>query len=130
MFVISFFLPACNLPHSTDPGFNGYDCAKTALILAFEHGDSDTKSRLLKVGMFVSDLLNLFVILYLIPRMRGRRVIAGCMMLSMVATWIVFFFFPLVPLIGHVLWIAGALLILSPELVKRGSPAQAAPDPA
>jgi hypothetical protein len=38
----------------------------------------------------------------------------------MVATWIYFALMPLVPLVGHVLWIVGALMILAGEVIGRG----------
>jgi hypothetical protein len=37
----------------------------------------------------------------------------------MAATWVFFFHSHLVPLIGHFLWIAGALTILLPEVTGR-----------
>jgi hypothetical protein len=46
--------------------------------------------------------------------------VAGIIVLFIAATWVFFHLYPMVPLIGHVLWIAGILLILAGELMGQG----------
>jgi hypothetical protein len=55
-----------------------------------------------------------------------RRIVAGVIVLFIAGTWVFFALFPLVPLVGHVLWIAGILLILAGEALGRGRAGSAA----
>jgi hypothetical protein len=45
--------------------------------------------------------------------------VAGLIVAFIAGTWVLFAIIPLVPLIGHVLWIAGILLILAGEVMRR-----------
>jgi hypothetical protein len=118
LFAIAFLLPSCNLPHSHDAGFRGYECAKIAFSLVVDPGDTKP-SIFLRICLILSDLLNLSVVLYLIPGPRWRRAVAISMAISAAATWIFFVSFPLVPLIGHFVWVLGALLVVTPEFASR-----------
>ena len=44
-----------------------------------------------------------------------RRIFAAIIVLCMIGTWVLFSQQHLVPLTGHFLWIAGALLVIVPE---------------
>jgi hypothetical protein len=48
----------------------------------------------------------------------ARRVMGVVVLVCMAATWTFFAQQKLVPLLGHFLWIAGALLILLPEALS------------
>jgi hypothetical protein len=48
-----------------------------------------------------------------------RRVFAVAIVLCYVATWVFFAQAPMVPLVGHYLWVLGGLLILAGELVGQ-----------
>ena len=62
--------------------------------------------------------LILFYLVFLIrPRLVWtRRIMGGAIVVFMVATWTYFALVPLIPLIGHVLWIAGILMMLAGEV--------------
>jgi len=62
----------------------------------------------------------LYLIFLLFPIFRWpRRIVAGVILLFILGTWVFFAVYPLVPLVGHFLWIAGILLILAGEAFMR-----------
>ncbi len=72
----------------------------------------------------MSGWINPFVLLYiglsLAPKFaRLRRFLAMAILVCMVATWIFFAIDKMIPMIGHVLWIVGALMILVAEVAGR-----------
>jgi hypothetical protein len=50
---------------------------------------------------------------------KTRRVLATGVVLCLVATWAFFALAQMVPLVGHYLWAAGALLIVAGEIVPK-----------
>ncbi|MGA7342307.1 MAG: hypothetical protein WBE72_24635 [Terracidiphilus sp.] len=48
-----------------------------------------------------------------------RRVVGAIILLCMAATWTFFALEKLTPLVGHLLWVAGALLIVAPGAVSQ-----------
>jgi hypothetical protein len=68
---------------------------------------------------WINPLILLYLILLVIPKfLWPRRIVAGVIALFIAGTWVLFALVPLVPLVGHVLWITGILLILSGEVFK------------
>jgi hypothetical protein len=80
------------------------------------------------ICLILSGWVNPLVLLYLFfciwrKFVRTRRVLAVAILICFVATWIFFVKAPMVPLIGHFLWVAGGLMILAGEVGRLG-PAQ------
>jgi hypothetical protein len=123
IFAVSFFLPACRDMKTGAIGragiMRGYECAVDALTWGFAY-----LWHLHPIGplLLLSDLINLLVPAYLFfsfatDRKVARRRIAMFTLACMVATWSSLVFFKLVPLVGHFLWIAGALLVIVPQWI-------------
>jgi hypothetical protein len=130
LFVVAFFLPAVR-PGGTDTGpgsspMVGWSCA---LIAAASTGGIfhleaawQGKDAAGAICLILSGWVNPLVIFYLAfsiwPRfVLIRRVLAVAILVCFVATWVYLFKAPMVPLIGHFLWVAGALMILAGEIV-------------
>ena len=112
VFVAAFFLPAVRDPGSVPgPGSRpllGWSCAlfaaaSTGTILHW----STTQSTKETVGSIWRRMVVI------------RRVFAVAIVLCYVATWVFFAQAPMVPLVGHYLWVLGGLLILAGELVGQ-----------
>jgi len=126
IYVAAFFLPACR--QATTPGagapeiYKGWFCAWVTLVNSFSGAIWHSKDFL----AILSGWINPLVLLYLLFLISGklvwpRRIAAAGMVLFMIATWIYFYLAPLVPLIGHDLWIAGVLLMIGGEVASRRS---------
>ena len=121
LFIVAFFLPAC---HDTDSGslvhasrFVGWECAWLSISMIFDSGT--IRSPLFFA--FLSGCINPLIVMYLLLNLTSRfatvrKAISVAVLLCMVSTWVFFAVAHFVPLIGHLLWIVGALLILYPEL--------------
>jgi hypothetical protein len=123
IFVAAFFLPAVRdagpLTNKSDI-FKGWECAKIAASAMFQR-DTYASSGFLAV---MSGWINPMILAYLgfaFTRDFGsaRRILAVAILGCMVATWIFFAVEHLIPMIGHFMWIAGALIILSAEVAGR-----------
>jgi len=67
---------------------------------------------------WINPIILLVLILSVVPRVSiVRRFMGVIVLISMVGTWVFFAQEKLTPLIGHFLWIAGAILILLPEVL-------------
>ncbi len=122
IFVLAFFLPACRqaaTPGVTTPDtYKGWFCAMITLTNTFSLEVWRSKDCLAILSGWINPLILIYMILLAIPRLVWpRRIVAGAVVAFMVGTWIYFALVPMVPLIGHVLWIVGALMILGGELV-------------
>ena len=121
LFVVAFFLPAC---HDTESGtlvhaarFRGWECAWLSISMIFDSAAIFSSL----FFAFLGGCINPLIVIYLLMSLTGRfaimrKALAGAVLLCMVSTWVFFVIGHFVPLIGHVLWIIGALLILYPEL--------------
>jgi len=126
VYVAAFFLPAVR--EVVKPGgdapemFLGYNCAWMMLINSFSHELWHSQNFLAILSGWINPLMALYLIFLLFPGFKWpRRIAAGLIALFIVGTWIFFYLWPLVPLVGHFLWIAGVLLILAGEL-RRPAP--------
>ncbi len=135
VFLPAFALPACRLADASGGSFPGWWCAVMAFDFpthvlhdAITHsGDNDSKSLLESFLCLMSGCINLMIPIYAwlafkSRAARARHRLAAAILLCMVATWGLFFLFPLVPLIGHLLWILGISLILTKELAEPHQP--------
>jgi len=122
IFAVAFLLPACK---DTSPGFSSievYPGWRCAWITLGALGDKETYQSWDSLAA-VSGLINPLIVAYLgftfVPRLvLLRRILGISTVVCMVATWVFFWMAHLIPLIGHFLWIAGALLILLPEVTN------------
>jgi hypothetical protein len=124
IYVWAFFLPAVREVATAGADapevFQGSRCAWITLVNSLSHEMWLSKNFLAILSGWINPLLLLYLFLLLFPRLRWpRRIVAGAIMAFLAGTWVFFALFPLVPLVGHVLWIAGILLILAGEMVKR-----------
>ncbi|HUH62984.1 MAG TPA: hypothetical protein VLZ50_08305 [Terracidiphilus sp.] len=117
VFLAAFFLPAVREPGNHD-SFRGSFCAWITLINTFNRDVWHSKDFLAILSGWINPLMLLFVASLFSRRLRLiRRMIAALVALFILGTWVYFYLVPLVPLIGHVLWIAGILLILASEVL-------------
>jgi hypothetical protein len=124
VFIAAFFLPACRevaTPGGDAPDvFLGSRCAWMTLVNTFSHEIWHSKYFLAVLSGWINPLLLLYLFLLLFPKLFWpRRIVAGAIVAFIAGTWVLFAIIPLVPLIGHVLWIAGILLILAGEAMRR-----------
>ena len=124
IFVVAFFLPAIR-DTSSELGsagtLFGYECARLSLALVTAKDTFQSPFFL----AFMSGCINPLILLYLLSSFtrklaRLRQILAVSVLVCMAATWIFFAILKYLPMIGHFLWIAGALMILAPELRGRG----------
>jgi hypothetical protein len=128
IYATAFFLPACREP-KLDNGavpagdvYKGWFCAWVTLINTFSRDVWRSKDFLAILSGWINPLILIYLVLLIGRRLVWpRRIVAGAVVAFMFATWIYFALVPLVPLIGHVMWIVGALMILAGEVVRRGS---------
>jgi hypothetical protein len=132
IFVLAFFLAAVRLGAAADSSaavFPGWKCASLALnetVALFGKsvkGPPPIQALLMAMSGWINPLIMIDLVLSF---WRGalvvRRIVGVLVILCMAATWIFFVAEKLTPLIGHFLWIAGALLILLPDaLPGRGA---------
>jgi hypothetical protein len=132
LYITAFFLPACR--EVAQPGgdapdvYRGYICAGVTLVNSFSREMWHSQDFLAILSGWINPLLLLYLVFLPFTVLRWpRRVVGGIILLFIAATWIFFHLHPMVPLLGHVLWIAGILLILAGELrsQKKAEPAAA-----
>jgi hypothetical protein len=130
LFVVAFFLPAVRDAHSTggpgSPPMSGWMCATVAMsasagIPHLASGTTQGKELLGILCLILSGWVNPLVLLYLFlciwrKLVWIRRVLAAAILICFVASWVFLFKAPMIPLIGHFLWVAGALMILFGEV--------------
>jgi hypothetical protein len=131
IYVTAFFLPACRekaFPGGDAPDvFPGYKCAWMTLVNSCSAELWHSKYFLAILSGWINPLILLYLILLLMPKfIWPRRIVAGTIALFIAGTWILFVMIPLVPLVGHVLWIAGILLMIAAEALRQGKTAPAA----
>lgn len=120
MYVSAFFLPACREFDSLH-GFKGYECAWVTLVNTVSRELWRSIDCLAILSGWINPLLLLYLIFLLIPRFRWpRRIVALAIVIFIAGTWVFFVHAHLVPLVGHLLWIVGILLILAGEAVEQG----------
>jgi hypothetical protein len=119
VFLAAFFLPAVRQVGSAD-SFKGYFCAWITLVNTLNRGMWRSKDFLAILSGWINPLMLIYVASLFSRRLAGlRRLIAIVVLLFILGTWIYFYLRPLIPLVGHVLWIAGILMILAGELTRR-----------
>jgi len=123
VFLAAFFLPACREPGASD-SFRGAFCAWVTIINTFNHEAWKTKDCLAILSGWINPLMLLYVACLFSRRLRAARlVLAGAVLLFLAGTWVYFYLAPMTALIGHILWVAGILMIVSGDLVPGSRPA-------
>jgi hypothetical protein len=131
IYVWAFFLPAVR--EVAQPGgdapevIKGSRCAWITVINTLNPEMWHGKDFMAILSGWINPLLVLYLIFLMFPIFRWpRRIAAAMILVFMVVTWVFFALYPLVPLVGHFLWIAGILLILVGEIFDRKRLNQAA----
>lgn len=130
LFVAAFFLPAVRNGEA-GPGsgpilgwvcamFAGAASASIAHPVSAWQGKDLAGALCLMLSGWVNPLVLIYLLLSLWSKLvRARRIVAVAILICLVAAWVFFAKAPMVPLIGHFLWVGGALLILFGEVVPR-----------
>ncbi len=123
IFAAAFLLPACREAgpvNSFTNTFKGWECARVTFTAAFEKDTYESWNFLAVISGLINELIVIYLAFSFFPRFnRARRKLAIAVLVCMVATWTFFWIANLVPLIGHFMWIAGALIILTGEVAER-----------
>ncbi len=131
LFVVAFFLPSAR-DAGAGPGSGpmiGWMCALVAgsAIAGIFHLTSSGlqgKDVLGVICLILSGWVNPLMLLYLLFRIwrkfvRIRRVLAVAILVCFAATWVFFFKSAMIPLIGHFVWVVGAMVILVGEVLRQ-----------
>ena len=132
IFILAFFEPAVRAGETTV--LSGWKCATIAATESMTlfgkpgQGQHQFVEYLVAFSGWINPLIVLVILgspvrVFLIV----RRIFAVIVALCMVGTWVLFSEQHIVPLAGHFLWIAGALLVIVPEAfpARRRAPASA-----
>ena len=135
VYVAAFFLPACRqvaTPGALPPEvYRGWFCAWITLMNTFSRDVWHSKDFLAILSGWINPLILFYLVFLIRPRLVWtRRIMGGAIVAFMAATWIYFALVPMVPLIGHVLWIAGILMMLAGEAFGHEPHEFNAPGPA
>lgn len=126
VFGVSFALPAIQLGDSVSPPnrLSGWACALFASITGPKALVQSLGQRIPfdDVLIVLSGLINYLFLAILVlsfwRRLVRLRLVLGAVMIPcFVATWMFFASSETTPLIGHYLWIAGAILIVVPDIL-------------
>lgn len=120
VYVAAFLLPAVREAATggdTPEVLRGSRCAWVTLVNSFSHELWHSQNFLAILSGWINPLIVLYLIFLIFPKFQWpRRIVAGLIALFILGTWAFFYLYPLVPLVGHFLWIVGILLILAGEL--------------
>ncbi|MGA3263099.1 MAG: hypothetical protein ABSC47_03530 [Terracidiphilus sp.] len=127
IFIAAFFLPACRDAGSVNAYtniFKGWECAQITLSATFQRDTYEDLNFLAVMSGWINPLILIYLPFSFFPKFkRVRRSLAAAVLVCMAATWVFFIVARIVPLIGHFMWIAGALMILAGEVAGRPRPA-------
>ena len=131
VFLAAFFLPACRQIATPGAGapevYKGWFCAWITIINSFNREFWHSKDFLAILSGWINPLMLFYVASLFSPKLRLlRRIFAAAIALFIVGTWVYFYLVPLVPLLGHILWILGIVQILFGEVLSE----RTAPKPA
>jgi hypothetical protein len=120
IFILAFFEPAVRAGETTV--LSGWKCASIAtsesMTLFGKPGPG--QHQFIEYLVAFSGWINPLVVLVLLASpvrvlLIVRRIFAAIVVLCMAGTWALFSEQHIAPLLGHFLWIAGALLVIIPE---------------
>ncbi len=120
IFVYAFFEPAVRAEQTMV--LSGWKCASiatSATLALVKQPNAGHQPFVQYLAMFSGWINPLIVLVILASPIRAlfilRRIFGVIVVLCMIATWVLFAQEKIVPLTGHFLWIAGAVLVLVPE---------------
>ncbi|MGB6686262.1 MAG: hypothetical protein WBE76_00300 [Terracidiphilus sp.] len=124
IYVAAFFLPAVHQVATPGAGapdtYKGWFCAWITIINTLNRQMWLSRDFLAILSGWINPLLFLYVASLFSRKLRlFRRIVAVVIALFIVGTWVYFYLVPLIPLIGHVLWIVGIVLVLAGEGLER-----------
>ena len=123
IFAAAFFLPAVRDAGpltSASSIFKGWECAKIATTVMFQKDTYESSGFLAVMSGWINPMILLYMGSSFAAKFaRVRRILAIAIPICMLGTWIFFAVEHLVPMIGHFMWIAGALMILAAEVAGR-----------
>jgi hypothetical protein len=122
IFALAFLQPAVQREQST---YAGWKCASVATSFAqnlIMHPGAHHES--FEFLAALSGLINPLVILVILASpicamLIIRRIFAVVIVLCMISTWVLFSQQHISPLAGHIMWVAGALLVVVPDAFRR-----------
>jgi hypothetical protein len=127
MFVVAFLLPAVLGEGATV--LSGWKCASIAtsesltLFLKPGAGHHEFIEYLAAFSGWINPLVGLTIVASPIrPLLILRRIFGILVVLCIGATWVLFAQEKIAPLIGHFLWVAGALIVFIPETFPARRP--------
>ncbi len=127
IFIAAFFLPACRDAGPVNAYTNifiGWECARITLSITLRKETYESWDFLALMSGWINPLILIYLPFSFFPRFkRVRQSLAAAVVVCMAATWVFFIVAHIVPLIGHFMWIAGALMILAAEVAGRPRPA-------
>jgi len=124
IFVLAFFEPAVARENQN---YAGWKCASVAVsfeqnIVAKPGAHHEPFEYLAGLSGLINPLILIAILLSPFRLLLTvRRVIAVLIVACMIATWVLFAQQQISPLMGHYLWIAGALLVIAPELLPAST---------
>ena len=96
--------------------YRGWFCAWVTLTSTFSREVWHSKDFLAILSGWINPFILVYLVILIWPRMVWtRRIMGAAVVVFMLATWIYFALVPLIPLVGHVLWILGIVMILAGE---------------
>jgi hypothetical protein len=126
VFLAAFFLPACR--QVTTPGagapevYKGWFCAWITIVNSLNHEFWQSKDFLAILSGWINPLMLVYVASLFSRKLRVlRRIIAVVVAIFILGTWVYFYLAPLVPLLGHILWVLGIVQILFGEALNERS---------
>jgi len=122
---VAFALPAVK-GADAGPGsgpYSGWLCAVTAASATgglIRSGLNLGNDALGSLCLVLSGWVNPLVVMYLLFLLGARfvvvrRVVAAGILACLIATWVFLVKAPMIPLVGHFLWVGGIFLMLAPE---------------
>jgi hypothetical protein len=122
VYISSFFLAAVGPSNQSRPTL-GYFCAYATLLFSWQqanhwlHGMPSIDKPLEYVSVLVSGWINpvflIAVIVTSFKRLKSLARLAAIIVVFMIPScWFVFYYYQLYPREGHILWIAGMLMVL------------------
>jgi hypothetical protein len=128
VFAWAFLLPAVRLGAAGDASaavYPGFKCASLALSETMTlfgktvQGTAPVQAYLLVASGWINPLIVIILLLSFWRILQlVRRILGVLVLLCMAATWVFLAMEKLTPLLGHFLWIAGALAVLAAELPR------------
>jgi hypothetical protein len=122
IFAAAFLLPACGDAgpvNSFTNSFKGWECARVTFTAAFKKDSYESWNFLAVMSGLINELIFIYLVFSFTQFKKVCRPLAVAVLVCMAATWAFFAIANLVPLIGHFMWIVGALMIVAGDLAGR-----------